>query len=88
MDIIERLELRDERRRSSRKNRERLKKNSAAVILVALSCLVILIAGICYVAKSRTIYFWDDSTYWDLTRSLVNGELTGDGFWQSVYNSI
>ncbi|MGN0162441.1 MAG: hypothetical protein ACI4EA_02515, partial [Candidatus Ornithomonoglobus sp.] len=48
----------------------------------------ILLAGICYVAKSRTIYFWDDSTYWDLTRSMVNGELTGDGFWQSVYNSI
>ncbi len=88
MDIIERLELRDERRRVSRENRERLKKNRAAVIMVSVSCIAVLIAGICYVENSRTIYFWDDSTYWDITRALVNGELAGDGFWQSVYNSI
>lgn len=89
MDIIERLELRDERRRVSREKIEKLKRNKSAVILFAVSCLAILIAGLCYVAKSRTIYFWDDSTYWELTRSLVNGELTGEGgFWRSVYNSI
>lgn len=88
LDIIERLELKDERRRASRENRERLKKNKAAVIMVAMSCLAILLGGICYVAMSRTIYSWDESTYWDLTRSLVNGELTADGFWRSVYASI
>ncbi|MGM9936149.1 MAG: hypothetical protein ACI38A_02285 [Candidatus Ornithomonoglobus sp.] len=88
MDIIERLELRDERRRESREKFDQLRRNRADIILVAVSCLVILLAGIYYVAKSRTIYFWDDSTYWELTRSLVNGELTGDGFWRSVYNSI
>ncbi len=50
-----------------------------AVILV-FSCII-------YIAKSKTIYYWDDANYWTTAREIANGKLAGH-LWRSVYESI
>ena len=55
--------------------------------VVAAVCLILLIAGVAYIAASRTVYFWDDANYWDMSRSVLSGALNGD-FWHKVYESI
>lgn len=56
-------------------------------LFVAGVCLVLLIAGISYTSLSRTVYFWDDATYWDMSRRVLSGALNGS-FWRSVYHSV
>ena len=34
------------------------------------------------------IYFWDDSTYWDIARKIASGAFSEGGFWHNVYNSV
>ena len=48
---------------------------------------MLLIIGLVYTTKSKTIYFWDNATYWDMSRAVLSGSLKGS-FWNSVYNSI
>ncbi len=50
-------------------------------------CLVSLIFAIYYVAMSKTVYFWDDSTYWDIGRMLAEKPLNFS-FFKEVYTSI
>ncbi len=56
-------------------------------IVAAAVCAVLILIAFIYTAKSRTIYFWDDATYWDISRSVLSGALKG-GFWHKVYESI
>ena len=53
------------------------------VIWVVLNFLAVL-----YVKGGRAIFFWDDATYWDISRRMISGEMSRGGFWQNVYNSI
>ncbi len=55
--------------------------------LVGGVCLVMLICGILYAALSKTVYFWDSSTYWDIGRMLAKRPLGGE-FLTGVYKSI
>lgn len=50
-------------------------------------CLISLLLGIVYVLMSKTVYFWDDSTYWDIGRMLAEKPLNA-GFFAEVYNSV
>ena len=46
------------------------------------------ILAIIYITKSNYIYFWDDSTYWDIARKIASGAFSEGGFWHNVYNSV
>ena len=48
---------------------------------------VLNLFAIIYINKSEYIYFWDNATYWDISRRIANGALSPD-FWQNVYHSI
>ena len=53
---------------------------------VGTLCLLALIFSVLYVLMSKTVYFWDDSTYWDIGRMLADKPLNF-GFIKDVYNS-
>ena len=54
---------------------------------VAGICFLSLIIGIIYVLLSKTVYFWDDATYWDISRMLTRKPINLE-FFKEVYNSI
>lgn len=56
------------------------------VIFVGVIWLIMNIWAAIYIGKSRNIYFWDASTYWDLSRKIADGSIP----WgiKEVYNSI
>lgn len=85
MELLEWFDNRKDARHAAQLARKRRRMISAAV--VAAVCLILFIAGAAYTAASRTVYFWDDATYWDMSRSVLSGALRGD-FWHRVYESI
>ncbi len=82
MELLEWLES------NHSKNRTKLteKKYFNTVFVVGV-CLLTLIFGIMYVLMSKTVYFWDDSTYWDIGRILARTPVNG-AFFAEVYKSI
>ncbi len=54
---------------------------------VGVICLITLFFGIIYVLSSKTVYFWDDATYWDIGRMLAKKPLNFE-FFKEIYNSI
>lgn len=54
---------------------------------VGAICLLTLVFGIIYVFMSKTVYFWDDSTYWDIGRMLAQKPLNFS-FFKEIYTSI
>lgn len=63
------------------------RRRLGAFLTVTIVFAAVFTAGMIYVSKSNTIYFWDDSTYWDLARSVADGDLNDD-FFGKVYESI
>lgn len=55
--------------------------------LVGGVCLLMLLCGILYAALSKTVYFWDSSTYWDIGRILAKKPLDSE-FLTGVYKSV
>lgn len=49
--------------------------------------VILAFSAIIYIAKSKTIYYWDDANYWTVARLISGGKLAGH-LWQSVYESI
>ncbi|MBQ7574433.1 MAG: glycosyltransferase family 39 protein [Clostridia bacterium] len=49
--------------------------------------VVLNVLAVVYILKSEYIYFWDNATYWDISKSIANGAMR-DGFLKSLYNSI
>jgi hypothetical protein len=58
------------------------------VIYFLAIALIVNILAVVYITKSKFIYFWDDSTYWDISRKIASGAFNEGGFWKNVYNSI
>ena len=87
MDIIERMEKRDELESNRQSFGEYISGKHFSIVLAASVCLLLLIGGILYVSLGRVIYFWDDATYWEMSRFVAGGGLGGN-FWSKVYNSI
>lgn len=50
--------------------------------------LILNILAIIYVKCSKFIYFWDNSTYWDISRKIASGALSDGGLLRNVYNSF
>lgn len=57
------------------------------VFFVGAICLLSLIFGVIYVLMSQTIYFWDNSTYWDIGRMLAEKPIN-PGFFAQIYESV
>lgn len=56
-------------------------------VYVGIVCVLTLLSGILYAALSKTVYFWDDATYWDIGRMLSQKPLNLS-FFSEVYRSI
>lgn len=56
-------------------------------VFVGIVCLLTLICGIIYSAMSKTVYFWDDATYWDIGRMLAEKPINAS-FFKEVYSSV
>lgn len=71
-------------------NREKfmLKPWHRNIIYFLAILLIVNILAVIYITKSKFIYFWDDSTYWDISRKIASGTFNEGGFWKNVYESI
>lgn len=65
--------------------RPHIDRNLCMFLLIVLA--VVNFCGGIYVAQASTVYFWDSSTYWTISRDIANGNIPG-GFFSSLYNSI
>jgi len=57
------------------------------LIFIAVVWIIMNIGATVYMSMSKTVYFWDSATYWDISRKIAAGGFDG-GFWKEVYNSI
>lgn len=87
MDLLERLEERDQLRDESLAVGAEEKNRMLATWLTIAVCAAVIIGAAVYVVYSRVIYHGDSSTYWDICRNIAKGKLSPN-FWANVYNSI
>ena len=57
------------------------------LIFFLIIAAVVNILAVIYIKAGKFIYFWDDATYWDISRSLASSAAKGAEFWHAVYNS-
>lgn len=76
-------DLRDEERREFI-----LKGWHKTFIYFAVIAVIVNVLAVIYVTKSNFIYFWDNATYWDISRKIASGAINEGGFWKNVFNSI
>ncbi len=81
MELMEWLDKGDKPRKSLLNNKY------LPHIVVGGVCLITLIWGILYTVISKTVYFWDDATYWEISRMLMAKPLNLQ-FFKDVYTSI
>lgn len=87
VDLLERLEKKEKKKTGARHTELIPRGRRAAFITVAAVFALVFAAGMIYILRSRTIFFWDDATYWDMSREIAGGELSGR-LWSAVYESI
>lgn len=56
-------------------------------LFLLIWALILVFSSVIYIAKSKTVYYWDDANYWTVARSISGGSLSGH-LWESVYKSI
>lgn len=61
--------------------------HKTAIYFIIIAAVLNLLA-VLYVRGGKAIFFWDDATYWDISRRIVSGEMSRGGFWKNIYNSI
>ncbi len=81
MELMEWLDKGDKPRKSFINNKY------LPYIIVGGVCLITLIWGILYTVISKTVYFWDDATYWEISRMLTERPFNLQ-FFKDIYNSI
>lgn len=57
------------------------------LIIFAVWIIVLNLLAIIYINKSNYIYFWDNATYWDISRNIAKGALLPD-FFKNLYASF
>ena len=82
MDILKHLEEKDSRSKSVNKFIKHID-----LYLVGSVILLTLIFALVYVLRSKIVYFWDNSTYWDIGRMLAQKPLNFE-LLREVYVSI
>ncbi|MCH5209355.1 MAG: hypothetical protein J1F01_00140 [Oscillospiraceae bacterium] len=58
------------------------------VIFFIIIAALVNILAVFYINSGKLIYFWDNATYWDISRALAANAKWGSGFWRMVYDSI
>ncbi|MBR0089333.1 MAG: hypothetical protein IJP94_05780 [Clostridia bacterium] len=66
----------------------KLKQWHRTVIFFLGVAAVLNLLAVLYVTGGKAIFFWDDATYWDISRRIVSGGMNEGGFWTNVYNSV
>ena len=57
------------------------------LIIFCVWVIAINLLAVFYIKRSNYIYFWDNATYWDISRRIAGGALSPE-FWKNVYHSI
>ena len=65
-----------------------LKSWHKTLIYFLIIAAVLNLLAVIYINSGKFIYFWDDATYWDISRRIASGAINEGGFWQNVYNSV
>lgn len=65
-----------------------LKPWHKTLIYFIIIAAILNILAIIYVKVGKYIFFWDDSTYWDIARKIASGEINEGGFWHNIYTSV
>lgn len=65
-----------------------LKPIYKTIIFFAVIHVIVSALAVVYIKMGKQIYFWDNATYWDISRKIASGSMGTGGFWRSVYNSI
>ncbi len=81
--LNDKYDLEDEERRSFT-----LKSWHKTVLFFAILAVIVNTLAIIYIKSASMIYFWDNATYWDISRRIASGAIDEGGFWKNVYNSI
>lgn len=58
------------------------------VIFFLVIAAAVNILAVIYIKAGKFIYFWDDSTYWDIARKIASGHIGEGGFWRNIYDSV
>ncbi len=59
---------------------------TALFFIIAAAVLNLL--AVLYVNGGKAIFFWDDATYWSISRRIASGAADKGGFWSNVYKSV
>lgn len=65
-----------------------LKSWHKTLIFFAVIFVLVNTFAVIYIKAGKLIYFWDNATYWDISRRIASGAADSGGFWHNVYNSI
>lgn len=65
-----------------------LKPHHKTILFFLIIWAVINIFAVIYIKAGKQIYFWDNATYWDISRRIASGAINRGGFWKNVYASI
>ncbi len=57
------------------------------ILIFAAWILILNLLAVIYINNSDYIYFWDNATYWDISRRIAHGALMPE-FFKNVYHSI
>lgn len=87
MDVLEWMEEKQNKKKKQISLKTLISGKYFPIAVLGLICIISLAAGFIYTGRSRYIYFWDDSTYWDISRSAAKS-LTGGNWLRTVYDSI
>lgn len=66
----------------------RLKDWHRTAIFFLVIAAVLNLLAVIYVTGGKAIFFWDDATYWDISRRILSGGMNEGGFWHNIYNSV
>lgn len=67
----------------------KLKAWQKTLVYFLIIAAVFNILAVLYIKLGKFIYFWDDATYWDISRRIAAGAISGgEGFWRNVYASV
>lgn len=81
------LDILSDRYGANRKKFTLTDRHKTAIFFLAIAAVLNLLAAV-YVLGGKSIFFWDDATYWDISRRILSGGMNEGGFWTNVYNSI
>lgn len=75
----------EEEKEETKHKRKAFRISTAGFFMIFV--LLLNLAAVLYIKLSHTIYFWDNATYWDISRQLARQTVDGE-YWKNIYESI